>query len=83
MMIYKIYPFNNVMIIPGSEHECTNYAPWIPTYTQGTFELAIASSRPYLNKATLFGSWVECGTEDKDLEEIYQTRLVPSSKASE
>lgn len=29
--------------------------------------------------AKLFGSWVETGDEDRDLEELYQARLIPSS----
>jgi hypothetical protein len=31
----------------------------------------------------LFGVWIESGDEDKQLEELYQSRLVPSSMLDE
>jgi len=31
----------------------------------------------------LFGAWVESGEEDKQLEELYRSRLVPSSMPDE
>lgn len=31
----------------------------------------------------LFGSWVECEDDEKHLEEIYKTRLIPSSMPDE
>lgn len=53
-----------------------------------TFELSVVQSRPVIDdKFTdiklLFGSWVESGNEDKQLEEIYNTRLFPSIHLNE
>jgi len=53
-----------------------------------SISLAIAPSRPvaagiYADIKLLFGSWVESGDEDKHLEELYQSRLIPSSLPDE
>ena len=39
--------------------------------------------RPWLYVKSLFGAWVESGDEDKQLENLYQSRLVPSSMPDE
>jgi hypothetical protein len=31
---------------------------------------------------TLFGAWIESGYEDKELDELYRSRLIPSSPIS-
>ena len=38
---------------------------------------------PWLYVKSLFGAWVESGDEDKQLENLYQSRLVPSSMPDE
>lgn len=34
---------------------------------------------PWLYIRNLFGAWVESGEEDRQLEELYRSRLIPSS----
>lgn len=50
----------------------------------GTFSLPVAKSRPLVEDQfttikLAFGSWLETGDEDAILEEIYKSRLTPSS----
>jgi hypothetical protein len=52
--------------------------------TNGTIEVKglyseAAQESPALCLRMLFGSWVESGCEDKQLDELYKSRLIPSS----
>jgi hypothetical protein len=38
---------------------------------------------PWLHIRSLFGAWIESGDEDKQLEALYQSRLIPSSMPDE
>jgi len=38
---------------------------------------------PWLHIRSLFGAWVESGNEDKQLQDLYQSSLVPSSMPEE
>ena len=54
----------------------------------GTFELPVVSSHAivsdkHLDAKLLYGSWVESGDEDRQLEELYKSRLIPSSTPEE
>ena len=56
--------------------------------TTETIELAVEapvfSQPPLLSEVEgLFGSWVECRKEDAMLDELYESRLIPSSLPSE
>jgi len=56
--------------------------------TSKTVQLARFSSEaveesPWIHIKSLFGAWVESGGEDKQLEELYQSRLIPSSMPDE
>lgn len=53
-----------------------------------TITLAVIPSRSivegqYSTIKMLFGSWVESGDEDNHLEELYKSRLIPSSSPNE
>jgi len=53
-----------------------------------TVSLAIASSKAIAEDESidcklLYGSWIESGNEDKQLEELYESRLIPSSSFNE
>lgn len=59
-----------------------------PKEVYETFELSVVQSRPVIDDQftdvkLLFGSWVESGDEDKQLEEIYESRLIPSTNLNE
>ena len=55
-----------------------------------TFCLKVVESTPlsgftcgeFSTVKALFGSWIESGNEDKQLEELYNSRLNPSSSAT-
>lgn len=54
----------------------------------GTVSLPIAKSKTIVEVQfndikLLYGSWVEDGTEDKKLEELYESRLFPSGSLYE
>ena len=49
---------------------------------EGLHSEAVEAS-PWLYVKNLFGAWVESGEEDKQLEELYQSRLIPSSMPDE
>lgn len=38
---------------------------------------------PWLHIRSLFGAWIESGDEDKQLEELYRSRLIPSAMPDE
>lgn len=53
-----------------------------------TFELLVVQSKPIIDDQftdikLLFGSWVKSGDEDKQLEELYKSRLIPSAHLNE
>jgi len=59
-----------------------------PKVLSETFELSIAESKPvvedeFTDIKLLFGSWVESGDEDKQLEDLYESRLLPSATLNE
>jgi hypothetical protein len=37
----------------------------------------------WLHIRNLYGAWIESGDEDKQIEELYQSRLIPSSMPDE
>lgn len=43
------------------------------------FASAAVEETPLLRLKGLFGAWVESGGEDEDLDELYRSRLTPSS----
>jgi hypothetical protein len=54
----------------------------------GTVQLPIAKSQTIVRETIstvglLFGSWVESGSEDSQLEELYKSRLFPSGTFNE
>lgn len=54
----------------------------------GTVSLPIAQSEvvvedQFTTIKLLFGSWIESGDEDKQLEELYKSRLLPSASINE
>ncbi len=54
----------------------------------GTVSLPVAPSESivedqFVNIKLLFGSWIESGDEDKQLEELYNSRLIPSNSLNE
>jgi hypothetical protein len=56
--------------------------------TSGTIVFPIADSRPliedeYTDVKLLFGSWIESGEEDKQLESLYKSRQLPSTSPDE
>ena len=53
-----------------------------------TIKLGIAPSRSISTEQNfeakmLYGSWVESGDEDKQIEELYKSRLIPSTSPEE
>ncbi len=59
----------------------------LPEFYETVF-LPVAQSRPIIEEQSInilsfFGSWVECGDEDKQLEEIYESRRIPSGLLNE
>ena len=53
-----------------------------------TIALPVAPSKAvsedeYASVTLLFGSWIESGNEEEQLEELYKSRLIPSTKIDE
>ena len=53
----------------------------------GTVTLAVVNSKPLVEGETsgielLFGSWIESGDEDAQLDELYHSRAIPSINSS-
>ncbi len=58
-----------------------------PTKYYGTVELSVVDSRPVAESEVfglelLFGSWIESGDEDAQLDELYRSRALPSINSS-
>jgi len=47
------------------------------------FSSEAVEESPWIHIKSLFGAWVETGDEDMQLEELYKSRLVPSSMPDE
>lgn len=81
----------NVAIVQSQDSTCLDISginPQEPENLIGTVTLPAAPSRAivddqYTTVKLLFGSWVESGDEDKDLEELYKSRAVSSVKSDE
>jgi hypothetical protein len=81
-----IFVTDNIAIVQTQGNVCLLppiiSADELSTY-YGTVSLPIAESKPLIenentNIKLLFGSWVESGTEDELLDELYSSRLIPS-----
>ena len=47
------------------------------------FPSEAADETPWVYIKGLFGVWVESGNEDKQIEDLYQSRIIPSSMPNE
>lgn len=77
---------NNIAIVQSQgfydELPSTITVSDLPEY-YGTVELSVVDSRPVvevevLGLELLFGSWIESGDEDAQLDELYHSRAIPS-----
>lgn len=85
---------NHVLIVPSLDSKAT---PTPITYQDfvrftgdpyGTVEVPVAvigidAASRWEEIKKLFGRWAESGREDEDLEDLYRSRLVPSSGPEE
>lgn len=81
-----IFVTDNIAIVQTQGNVCslpsTMSADELSAY-YGTVSLPIAESKPIIEDNTtsiklLFGSWVESGTEDELMDQLYRSRLIPS-----
>jgi hypothetical protein len=86
-----IFISENIAIVQSQGCTCllpsTISVQELPSF-YGTVSLPIAQSEAivedqFTNIKLLFGSWIESGDEDKQLEELYKSRLVPSISLNE
>jgi hypothetical protein len=91
MSVDVIFISGNVAIVESQSSTClkpsTIDIQELPEL-YGTVSLPIAQSKAvaeYQNTTIklLFGSWVESGYEDEQLEELYKSRLFPSTSINE
>jgi len=81
----------NIAIVQSQSSDCTE-----PSTLNGdqltelnwTISLPVVQSKAltedqFIDTKFLFGSWVEDGEEDKLLEELYKSRLIPSTLPDE
>lgn len=86
-----VFTSGNIAIVKSQGSTCLepstiNIQELLKSY--GTVSLPIAQSKAVVeNQFTtiklLFGSWIESGDEDKQLEELYKSRLFPSASINE
>lgn len=86
-----IFIAENIAIVPAQSS--VNLEPSMISTEElsgyhGTVSLHVADSASidetqFTSIKLLFGSWVESGDEDKHLEELYKSRLVPSTLPDE
>jgi hypothetical protein len=86
MLNENICIMNNIAIVQSrgfySELPSTITVNDLPKY-YGTVELSVVDSKPVVEVEAsglelLFGSWIESGDEDAQLDELYHSRAIPS-----